>query len=165
MRLALPEEEKEKLCGGRDRRGQMPNRRSNQDWPVAVETRSCVGHWKGDTEIGAAHKSAIVTVVERRSGFAVLSKMGNKTAAAVGQAIIDRLKPYAARVITLTYDNGKKFADHERIDAELGSTGYFVDSLCQLAAREQRELQWLATAIYPQKTPIIYGHGQIVKSD
>jgi IS30 family transposase len=31
-----------------------------------------VGHLEGDTVIGAKHKQAIVTVVERKSGYAMI---------------------------------------------------------------------------------------------
>ncbi|WP_218738917.1 IS30 family transposase, partial [Shewanella xiamenensis] len=90
---------------GRDRRGQIPNRRPISERPGHIEERKQVGHWEGDTVIGAAHKQAIVTLVERKSGYAVLAKVSNKTADLVGQAIEDKLGPLAARVKTLTVDN------------------------------------------------------------
>lgn len=80
----------------------------------------------GSVTPGANHKQAIVTVVERKSGFAVMAKVSNKTADLVGYAIIDALTPFEARVKTLTYDNGKEFCGHAKIDETLGSTGYFA---------------------------------------
>jgi IS30 family transposase len=79
-----------------------------------------------DTVIGAAHKQAIVTVVERKSGYAVMAKVSNKTSDLVGSAIIQALKPFEARVKTLAYDNGKEFSGHAGIDETLGSMGYFA---------------------------------------
>ena len=152
--LRCQKKKRKRYAGGRDRRGQMPNRRSIHDRPAAVETRSRVGHWEGDTVIGAAHKHAIVTVVERKSGFAVLSKVENKTSEAVSQAIIDRLKPYAARVITLTYDNGKEFADHARIDAELDSTGYFADPFASWQRGSNENFNGLLRQYIPKKRPL-----------
>ncbi len=49
-----------------------------------------------------------------------------KTADFVGPAIIEALKPFEARVKTLTYDNGKEFTGHAMIDEALGSKGYFA---------------------------------------
>ena len=37
--------------------------------PASVETREELGHWEGDTVIGAHHKQAIVTLVERMTGL------------------------------------------------------------------------------------------------
>ena len=65
-------------------------------------------------------------MVERKSGYAVIAKGSNKTSDLVGSAIIQALKPFEARVKTLTYDNGKKFCGHAQIDQALGSTGYFA---------------------------------------
>ena len=44
----------------------------------------------------------------------------NKTSDFVSAAIIKRLKPISNLVQTLTYDNGKEFADHAEIDRALG---------------------------------------------
>lgn len=75
-----------------------------------------MGPWEGDTVVGAAHKQAIVTLVERKSGFAVLAKVNNKTADSVGRAIEAKLKPLNSRMKTLTVDNGKEFSDHQAKD-------------------------------------------------
>ena len=48
--------------------------------PVQIETRSQVGHWEGDTVIGANHQQAVVTLVERKSGDALIAKVLHKTA-------------------------------------------------------------------------------------
>jgi len=56
--------------------------------------------------IGKGHKQAIVSLVERKSGYASLAKVKNKTANLVSNAIINRLKPLATKVRILIYDNG-----------------------------------------------------------
>jgi IS30 family transposase len=61
-------------------------------------------------------------MVERKSGYAVLAKVVNKRSDLVSSAIVSNLKPFAIRVKTLTYDNGKEFAAHGLIDKQLNST-------------------------------------------
>ncbi len=114
------------LCG-RDRRGQIPSRRPISERPSHIEDRKQVSHWEGDNVIGAAHKQAIVTLVERKSGFAVLAKVSNKSADLVGRSIEFKLKPFYSRVKTLTVDNCKEFANHQAIDQTLGIQTYFAD--------------------------------------
>ncbi len=92
---------KRHLCG-RDRRGQIPNRRWISERPSHIEERKQVGHWKGDTVIGAANKQAIMTLVERKSGFDVLVKVLNKSADLVGRGIKARLLPLSSRVKTFS---------------------------------------------------------------
>jgi IS30 family transposase len=138
---------KRHLCG-RDRRGQIPNSRPISERPSHIEDRKQVGHWEVDTVIGAAHKQAIVTLVERKSGFALFAKVPTKSADLVCRAIEAKLKSLNARVKTMTVDNGKEFADYQAIDQALGIQTYFADLYCSW---QQRELQWFATPIHSQE--------------
>lgn len=83
-----------------------------------------MSHWECDTVIDSNYKGAIVTMVERKSGFGVIVKVAHKTADLVSRAIVEGLQPFADRVKTLTYD--KEFAAHIQIDQALKSTGYFA---------------------------------------
>jgi IS30 family transposase len=108
-------------------RGQIICRRSIAESLATVETRCQVGHWEGDTVNGVGHKQAIVTLVGRDSGFAVLSHVTRKTSDLVSQAIITSLAPPAQLFIGATYDNRKEFAAHAVVDEALKSTAYFAD--------------------------------------
>ncbi len=72
-----------------------------------IEARRQVGHWECDTVIGAIHKGAVVTMVERKIENAVMAKVEKKTPELVISAIVNKLQPMAARVKTLTFDNDK----------------------------------------------------------
>ena len=144
---------KRRLCG-RDRRGQIPNRRPISERPSHIEQRKQVGHWEGDTVIGAAHKQAIVTLVERKSGYAVLAKVNHKTADLVGRAIQAKLKPLRPRVKTLTVDNGKGFADHQTVDQTLGIQTYFADPYCSWQRGSNENTNGLLRQFFPKKTPL-----------
>jgi IS30 family transposase len=92
-----------------------------------VEKRSQIGHWEGDTLIGKAHKQAIVSLVECKSGYVVLKKVSKKTSQLVRSAIRKCLKPISDKVKTITFDNGREFSDHAKIDEALDSVSYFAD--------------------------------------
>jgi hypothetical protein len=79
--------------------------------------------------IGAGHKQVIVTLVERKSGYARLMKVSHKTSEQVSGAVVQKLRSISARVKTITFDSRKEFAEHARIDQALGSTTYFADPL------------------------------------
>lgn len=138
------------LCG-RDRRGQIPNRRPIAERPAHIENRCQVGHWEGDTVIGAGQSQAIVTLVERKSGYAKLSKVANKSAELVSQAIEDKLKPLAARVKTLTVDNGKEFAYHQKVDTALDIQTYFADPYCSWQRGSNENFNGLLRQYIPKK--------------
>lgn len=136
---------------GHQRRGQIVGRRSIEQRPAHIESRSQIGHWEADTVIGVNHKQAIVTLVERKSGYAVIAKVQNKTAKLVSKAIVKLLEPFKAKVKTLTYDNGKEFAKHAWIDKKLSSTGYFARPYCSWQRGSNENFNGLLRQYVPKK--------------
>jgi IS30 family transposase len=120
------QKKRRKRYGGYDRRGKLPNRRSIEERPVIVDQRQRIGDWEVDTIIGKGHRQAIVTLTERKSRFALLRKVERRKANLVSAAVIDLLQPVADRLHTITGDNGKEFAEHERIAQELEASFFFA---------------------------------------
>ena len=141
---------KRHLCG-RGRRGQILGRCPIGERPAHIEARKQVGHWEGDTVIGAGYSQAVVTLLERKSGYVKLRKGANKTADLVSQAIEDALKPLSARVKTLTVDNGKEFAYHQKVDRALGIQTYFADPYCSWQRGSNENLNGLLRQYIPKK--------------
>ena len=154
MHLRSQKKRRKRYASGRQRRGQIPNRRSIHERPAVVDLRLEVGHWEGDTVIGARHKQAIVTLVERKSGYAKLFKVKNKTAELVSAAMIKSLKPFDGLVDTITLDNGKEFADHQRVDLELGSTIYFADPFASWQRGTNENFNGLLRQYIPKDRPL-----------
>lgn len=117
---------RKKRYGKTDRRGTIPNRHSIDDRPAIVETRRRIGDWEADTIIGKNHRQAIVSLVERKTGFTLIEKVERKTAQAVSNAMTSLLKPYRRQVHTITSDNGREFAGHEAIAQHLQADFYFA---------------------------------------
>ena len=149
--LRCQKQKRKRYASGRDRRGQTPNHRPLSERPALIEDRKQVGHWECDTVIGANHKQAIVTLVERKSGFAVIAKVSNKTADLLGYAIIDAPTPFEARVKIMTYDNGKEFCGHAKIDEALGSTGYFARPFASWERGSNENFNGLLRQYVPKK--------------
>ena len=120
------QKQRRKRYGKHDRRGIIPNRQSIEARPAIVEERSRIGDWEADTIIGKSHKQAIVSLVERKSGYTLIRKVKRKTARAVRKAAVSLLKPHRDKVHTLTSDNGKEFSEHEQIAKALDADFYFA---------------------------------------
>ena len=114
-----------------------------------------VGHWECDTVIGAGHKGAAATKVERKSGVAVLAKAVNKTSGLVSSAIVSNLKLFSVRVKTLTCDNGKEFGAHRLIDQQLDSTAYFARPFNSWERGSNENLNGLLRQHIPKKRAIV----------
>jgi len=120
------QKQRRKRRGSVERRGQIKGRVCISQRPDVVEERSRIGDWEVDTVIGRQGGAVLVTLAERKSRFSVVIRASNKTAKAVTSAITDAMGPLSARVHTLTYDNGKEFAHHEKIAKNLDAKGFFA---------------------------------------
>lgn len=116
----------DKRRNGKSTRGQIKNRVSIDDRPKVVDDKSRIGDWEIDTVIGKGHSGALVTIVERVTKLTVSSRVNSKSAADVTQATIALLKPFEDVVHTITADNGKEFAYHEKISKALSADVYFA---------------------------------------
>ena len=118
--------QRRKRYGSTNYRGRIPDRISIDQRPAVVDTRSRVGDWELDTIIGKGHKQAIVSLTERKSRLTLIAKVKRKSAELVSQSVQRLLEPIAAKVFTLTSDNGKEFARHQEISTALQADFYFA---------------------------------------
>lgn len=113
---------------GEDRRGKIPNMVSIHERPVEVEERLVPGHWEGDLIKGARNASSVGTLVERTSLFVTLVKMDSASAkdAESGFAfVLNRIN--AQQRLSMTYDQGREMAWHEKLAEDTGIKVYFAD--------------------------------------
>lgn len=115
-----------KKRGKPSKRQLIPNRVSIEQRPAIVETNTEVGHWEADTVIGKGHDGALLTLVERRTKYVLIVKLGSKQAGPLATAAIKALRGSGLPIKTITFDNGLEFASHESIGRVLGAATYFA---------------------------------------
>ena len=120
------QKKRKKRYGSNDRRGNLKNRVSIDERPDVVDARSRIGDWETDTIIGKAHKQAIVSLTERKSGLALIYKVDRRTKENTEGAIKRLLGSISKQVHTITSDNGKEFGNHEKIPKGLKCDFYFA---------------------------------------
>jgi IS30 family transposase len=145
------QKKRRKRYGSYDRRGKIKNRVSIDQRPVIVDTRQRMGDWEVDTIIGKGHRHAIVSLTERKSRLALLRKVERKTAQAVADAVIELMKSLPVRTHTITADNGKEFADHERIAKELNTAVYFAHPYSSWERGTNENMNGLVRQYFPKK--------------
>lgn len=151
LHLALRiHKQRRKRRGVRERRGTIPNRVSIDQRPAIVAKRARYGDWEADLVIGARHSQALVTINERKSRYALITRVNSKQAAGVSQAIIEQLKPFAHMAHTLTTDNGKEFAQHERVAEELNLGYYFAHPHAAWERGANENLNGLLRQFFPK---------------
>ena len=124
--LRQSHKKRKKRYGSYSRRGQIKDRISIDERPSIVDSKKRIGDWEIDTIIGKNHKGTLLSIVERKSKFTLIAKLKDKSAEIAADAAIDLLKPFANKVLTITADNGKEFADHKHINKSLKADVYFA---------------------------------------
>ena len=119
------QKKRRKRYGSYDRRGKIPNKRSIEERPEAVEQREHLGDWEVDTIIGKDHQGVMVTLTERKSRFTLIRKVASRHAHLVAQAVIELLN-WVQHLKTITADNGKEFDDHQKISSHLSADVFFA---------------------------------------
>ncbi len=95
--------------------------------PKHIELREEIGHWEGDLMIGKNHKSAIGTIVERKSRYTIIIKLKSKKADEVAKMFSKKLNQLQNIFKkSMTYDNGVEMARHEKITKKTGMKIYFA---------------------------------------
>lgn len=140
-----------KRYGGYIRRGQIPNRTSIDKRPKIVADKGRFGDWEADTIIGARHRGGILSVVERKSKLTRLRKLQSKAAAEMRSTSIKLLGPLAAKVHTITVDNGKEFCEHELIAKKLQTRIYFAHPYASWERGLNENTNGLVRQYFPKK--------------
>jgi len=140
-----------KRYSGYIRRGQIPNRTSIEKRPQIVARKGRFGDWEADTIVGARHKGGILSVVERKSKLTRLCKLATKAAAEMKDNTIELLASLAAKVHTITVDNGKEFCDHELIAAGLQARVYFAHPYASWERGLNENTNGLVRQYFPKK--------------
>lgn len=93
-----------------------------------VEKRKSIGHWEGDSMVSKKSTVGLNTLVERKTGLVLISKIKDKTMQETATTVIHRLKPLPCK--TLTLDNGTENFGYEDIQNELKISCYFAHPYC-----------------------------------
>ena len=105
----------------------ITNQVSIDNRPKHIDLRKEVGHWEGDLMIGKNQKSAIGTIVERKSRYTLIVKLkarNSKEVAKMFSKILNKLNPILKK--SMTYDNGTEMARHKEITNKTGMKIYFA---------------------------------------
>jgi IS30 family transposase len=94
----------------------------------------------------------LVTLVERKTGYALVRRVKSRHAAGAATAIISALKPLKGLVRTITFDNGTEFTQHARIAAEAGAKVYFADPYSSWQRGTNENWNGLLRHDYPKRS-------------
>ncbi len=141
--------------GGRppEKRGKLTDCVRIDGRPNVINRRRRYGDWEGDTMVGKRRHSALVTLVERKSGYTRIGRVDSMKSDATLRAAHGRLKdlPPALRR-SMTFDNGKEFAEHQQLTRRLGLEVYFADPYASWQRGVNENTNGLLRQFFPKGT-------------
>jgi transposase, IS30 family len=142
---------------GLERRGRLSGMTMIAQRPTAVGDRVQVGHWEGDCIMGAGNRSAIGTLVERRTRYLILVHISTArpTAEAMRDGIVAALAHLPAELRrTLTWDQGKELAMHAQISEQIGTQVFFCDAHSPWQRGSNENMNGLLRDYFPKGTDL-----------
>lgn len=122
--------------------------------PQIIEQRARLGDWEGDTIVGGEKTTAILTHVERKSGYLLADKLSESKAKNVKEATVRKfLKLPKRKRISITYDNGSEFAEYELTGRQIEIQIYFAYPYRSWERAINENTNGLIRQFYPKKTP------------
>jgi IS30 family transposase len=114
--------------------GILRNRRPISERPAIVDKIERTGDFEIDTIVGTPRKGALVTVVDRVSlhTWIVQTPDGSRRSQLGASVHSSGLRPHRIRIHTITSDNGKEFAEHQRVAKALKTSWFFADPYCTI---------------------------------
>lgn len=134
-----------------DKRGSIRNRQDISERPLQVDEKSRFGDLEIDTVIGANHKGAMLTINERVTGKLWIRKLNGKNATELAEKAIEALTPWMHRIYTITADNGKEFAEHEKIAENLNILFFFAKPYHSWQRGANENANGLIRQFFPKK--------------
>ncbi len=148
-----------------DSRGVLPGKRPISERPVEVELRQRIGHWEGDTVMGSDLRHCVLTLVERKTGYAIIKKLKARKME----------RSYPSRHPRDPHALPKVQDDHLRqrhrvprlrpTRTTLPDQGLLRHAVPLVGARQQRELQRPAASVFAQGQLHEGGHPDTLRPD
>lgn len=139
---------------GSSKRSTIVNRVDISQRPKIVDKKIRVGDFEGDTIVGirGGDKACLLTLADRATKFSIIRKIPNKTAGAVEKSMNDCYDNTTLPFLTVTYDNGTEFANHQRIAKNLGCDIYFARPYKSCDRGLNEHMNGLIRRFFPKKT-------------
>ena len=121
--------------------------------PQHVELRLEVGHWEGDLMIGIGQKSAIGTIVERKTRYTFIVKIENRKSITVTQQFAEILNTLPKYILkSMTYDNGLEMANHKWLAEITGMNIFFANPYSSWERGTNENTNGLIRRFFPKGT-------------
>jgi IS30 family transposase len=135
----------------REKQRELQKKRWIDERSATTNGRYFYGHWEGDTVRGYNHSGYLVTLVERKSGYALVGHIPKATKENFRTKVEELLAPLPVHLKrSLTLDNGTEMADFEELERHTGMTIYFAHPYHSWERGTNENLNGLLRQFFPK---------------
>ena len=135
------------------KRNRIKDQVSIDNRPPHIQTRLEAGHLEGDLMIGVGQKSAIGTIVERKTRFTFIIKLENRKSETVTQQFAKYLNSLPKYILkSMTYDNGMEMANHKWLANNTGMDIFFANPYSSWERGTNENTNGLIRRFFPKGT-------------
>ena len=134
----------------KDSRGLLEHRIDIDNRPSIVDEKERFGDLEIDLVLGKDHKGALLTINDRSTGLLFMDLVESKHAIQVENATLSLLDDWKPFIHTMTSDNGKEFANHQNIAAQLNLDFYFAKPYHSWQRGANENLNGLVRQYFPK---------------
>ena len=117
--------------------------------PSAVDKRVRIGDWESDSIVSFNNMPGLNSLIERKSGLILLTKISEKTAGATTEVIVRRLSGLPG--YTLTMDNGSENQDWREIEEKTGMKCFYAHPYASWERGSNENANGLVRWYFPKK--------------
>lgn len=148
--LRLYRSRRRRYTGYQRRLNPRDDRKSIDLRPESANARKRIGHWERDLVEGKRGKPSLLTIIDRRSRYALIRKIKSKTSVEVSCATKAALRKKPHK--TITNDNGVEFSDPLDLEKKLKTNIYFCRPYASWQRGSIENLNGLIRQYFPKKT-------------
>ncbi len=141
-----------KRGSAKGKRGQIVGRVDIDQRPAVVEQKQRVGDVEMDLVIGRGHSGVLLTINDRATGMLKMAILDGREAALVQAKAVELLTDCKPLLHTVTTDNGKEFAYHQKVSEELEVDCYFAKPYHSWQRGANENLNGLVRQYFPKWT-------------
>lgn len=138
---------------GSKHRNRIKDAKSIELRPQHISLRKEIGHWESDLVIGLGQKSAIATIVERKTRFVYIIPIKSRHTNVVTRAIAKTIKKLNIELRkSMTHDNGLEMANHKWLSKKTGMDIYFAHPYSSWERGTNENTNGLIRRFFPKGT-------------
>ena len=121
--------------------------------PAIVDARARIGDWEGDTVESCNHKPGVNTLLERKTGLFLITRVENKTSKATVSAMEKRMSilPTIMKK-TITLDNGPENSDWQTMEEKTNLKTFFAHPYHSWERGANENANGLLREYFPKRT-------------